>query len=691
MSIESRRNVAFIGHGGVGKTPLCEALVRTAGVTNRIGDTTDGSSHFDFEPEEIKRDTTLKTSVFSFDYKNNSFSILDTPGSSSFLCDTACAMRASDCAMLIISAYGGVKIQGKKAWALAAQEGISRAVFITDMNLENARVETALEAMKSVIGTSPVLLQVPMGEETSFNGVIDLLSLKAYTGAYEDGTKAIDIPPEYQDIVTQARAALTERIAETDDALIERYLEGQDIAEEELIPALKNGIATGAIVPAFFGAPEAGIGIGALLSAMIKYLPSPLNRTPYRVSKENGEYEPITPSPEDSFIGIVYKTFADPFTGQVSLVRVISGTLKSDDTLYNMRTKSTERLSKIHAQQGKDHAQIQSAEPGAIIAIAKLKDTHTGDTLVSQSKHRTVQPIVFPVGGMKFAIEPKNRGDEDKILGAIERIGMEDPSLQVHREPSTHETIVTCMSQQHMDITVERIKRKFNVEMVLHTPKVPYRETIKKKAESQGRHKKQSGGRGQFGDCWLRIEPLQRGEGFSFNNEVFGGAIPRNYIPAIEKGVIETMEKGVIAGFPMVDVSATVYDGSYHSVDSSDMAFKIAASKGFKLAVAKADPVLLEPVMTAEIIVPDDATGDVIGDLNGRRGHVLSMDPDGEMQIIRAEVPLSEMLTYTPSLRSMTSDRGSFSLAFRGYEEVPPHAAEKVIAEFKLSDVDEED
>jgi elongation factor G len=333
---------------------------------------------------------------------------------------------------------------------------------------------------------------------------------------------------------------------------------------------------------------------------------------------------------------------------------------------------------------------MASAGPGDIAAITKLKNTVTGDTLTVQSRHREVEPMKIPEGGMRFAVEPKNRGDEDKIFSALEKINLEDPSVVVTREASTHETIVTCMGQQHMDITVERIKRKFNVELLLKTPKVPYRETIKGKAEAQGRHKKQSGGRGQFGDCWLRVNPRTRGEGFKFNNEIFGGAVPKNYIPAIEKGVVETMEKGFLAGFPMVDIECTVYDGSYHSVDSSDMAFKIAAAKGFKLALAKASPVLLEPIMTAEISVPDDTTGDVIGDLNGRRGRVISMDPDGDMQVIKAEVPLAEMLTYTPSLRSMTSDRGSFDLEFRGYEEVPPHAAEKVIEEYKgdLSDDD---
>ncbi len=685
MSLKDRRNVAFIGHSGVGKTPICEAIVKTAGATDRIGKTSEGSSHFDFEPEEEKRDATLKTSVFDFTYKNTPFSIFDTPGSSSFLCDTACALRGAGSALLVSSGISGIKIQGKKAWMLAREEGLACGVIVKDIGVENASIETAIKSIKASTSRTPVPIQLPMKEEDKVTGIIDLINMKAYL--QPDSENLYDIPEKYLEEAKEARNNLLESIAETDEDLLGEFLESGDLSKDAIKTGLQNAIIKREIFPLLCFSPRTNHGTIPLLIALYEYFPSPFKRTPYLVQEnEDKEFLPIEPSENDDFIGIVYKTFADPFTGQVSLIRVISGTLKAEDSVYNPRTKLEQRVGKLSVQLGKDHKPVTEVKPGEIAAITKLKDTLTGDTLTSKTRPRIAKPINFPTGGMRFAVEAKKRGEEDKVFSALEKIHLEDPSITVEREPSTRETIVTCMGQQHMDITAQRIKRKFNVELSLKTPKVPYRETIKKRSEAQGKHKKQSGGRGQFGDCWLRISPRERGEEFKFNNEIFGGAIPKNYIPAVEKGVVETMEKGVLAGFPIVDIECSVYDGSYHSVDSSDMAFKIAAAKGFRKAVENAKPVLLEPIMKAEIVVPDDTTGDIIGDLNSRRGKVLNMEPDADMQVITAEVPLAEMLTYTPSLRSMTSDRGFFNLEFKSYEEVPALETKKIIEEYKKSE-----
>ena len=678
---ELRRNVVIIGQSGLGKTPLCEHLVNITGNSTRIGKTNDNSSHFDFEPEEVKRNSTLKTAVYDFPYQNLSFSIIDTPGSSTFIVDTAYAVRAADVAVLLVGAVSGLKVQGKKAWKCATKEGIARAIFVSEISHENARLETALEAIKSSLGINPAVMHYPLGSEEQFQGVVDLLSMRAYKKDGEKWYSTSALPSEYQEEVNKARIALIESVSETDEKLLEKYLDGQEISAEELLRTLKSGFAAGQIVPLFIGSPESGLGIDAFLEAVRDIFPSPLERKPFQIKSADGSLADVRIGADEKLILQIFKTFADPYTGQISLARVITGTVNNDETVLNPRSETNERLGKIQVQQGKEHKPIAAAGPGSIISILKLKDTKTGDTLCAPELPRTITNIAAPVGCMSYAIEPKSRGDEEKIATAIEKIMLEDPAISTHRELATGETIITCMGQQHIDITVERIKRKFNVEIILHPPKVPYRETIKGQAEAQGKHKKQSGGRGQYGDCWLRVKPLKSGDNFQFHNEIFGGAVPKNYVPAIEKGVAEAMENGYLAGFPLVNIDVTVYDGSYHEVDSSDMAFKIAASKGFKIAISKANPILLEPVMSVEIIVPDDVTGDIIGDINSRRGRILGMEPDGSVQTIKAEVPLAEMLSYAADLGAMTSDRGSFTMDMRGYEEVPAPIAQKVIAD----------
>ena len=480
-------------------------------------------------------------------------------------------------------------------------------------------------------------------------------------------------------------------MAETNDELVEKYLEGNEITQDELLGALRSAFARGAIVPAFCGSAATLAGVHALVEAFDNYFPSPLERVPYKAKTGENETKEVAADPDGPLAAIVFKTFADPFTGQVSLARMVSGTLKSDETVRNINSDTDERVGKLFEQFGKEQKQIEAAVAGDVFAMVKLKDTRTGHTLTSAAKPVELVGFDFPRSAINYAIAPKTKGDEDKIHSAIEKMSVEDPSIRFHRDSSTHEMLISGTGQNHVEITLQRIQRKFKVEVVLNEPKVPYQETITKQSEAQGRHKKQSGGRGQFGDCWLRIRPLPRGTGFEFKNDIFGGSIPRNYIPAVEKGVVETMARGYLAGYPMIDVECSVYDGSYHPVDSSDMAFKIAAAKGFKIALEKAGPVLLEPIMVAEVICPDESTGDIIGDLNSRRGKVLSMEAKGHSQSIRAEVPLAEMLSYAPSLRSMTADRGSFSMEYRGYEEVPAHIAEKIIAGAKREKGEEEE
>lgn len=675
-----RRNVVLVGQGGVGKTALAESILFACSVTTRVGKTLEGSSHFDFEPEEVKKGSTLKTASYDFSNKTHSHAIIDTPGSSSFIADTLCALRGADTAILVVGGVSGLRVQGEKAWALVEQEGIARAAFVNELDKERATLAKGLDAIKSALGVTPIAVQIPIGHENELKGVVDLISQKAYL-TVGGKTTVSAISDDMKGEVQEARTKLIESVAETDDQLVEKYLDGQEISQDELLSAFNNALASSKILPVFCGSAETGVGAIALVDAIDNYFPSPLERVAYKT--ESGEVVAVTEDTNAPLAAIVFKTFADPFMGQVSLARIVSGTLHADATVYNSNSESDERVGKLFVQMGKEQKPIDSASTGEIISMVKLKDTKTGHTLCSQGKQVKLKGFDIPESAINYAVAPKSKGDEDKIFSAIEKISIEDPSIRCHRDSSTGEMLISGTGQNHIEITLQKVQRKFKVEMVLSAPKVPYRETITKQAEAQGRHKKQSGGRGQFGDCWLRIRPLKRSEGFVFKNDIFGGSIPKNYIPAVEKGVVETMNEGFLSGFPMVDIECSVYDGSYHAVDSSDMAFKIAAAKGFKLAVEKAGPVLLEPVMKASIVVPEDSTGDIIGDLNSRRGRVLSMDAKGHSTIVHAEVPLAEMLSYDATLRSMTADRGSFHMEFNSYEEVPAHLTEKIIDEVK--------
>ncbi len=682
--VDKIRNVALVGHGGAGKTSLGEGLLFATGVTSRLGRVDDGTSVLDYEPEEKGHRLTISTSLAWMEYRKIKINLLDTPGYDVFLYDAQAALQAADAALFVVGPETEIKFETEKLWQTCDELGLPRAVLVNRLDKENARFDTALEALRSAFDATFAPIHLPIGLESDFRGYVDLIGMKAYTFPDDSGKpQEGPIPDDMQQAVEKARETLVEHLVETDDALMEKYFEGEDITEGELRRALRAGMLSRQFVPVLAGSAFRNIGARAVLDLVVDAFPSPADRGEVRAQGPDGTETTRAPSEEAPFAALVFKTLSDPFAGRLSLFRVFSGTLSSDSTVWNANKQVEERVGQILALVGKDNQPAPVAGPGDILAVAKLKETTTGDTLCDKA-----DPVVFPWIGppeplMTFAVYPKTRGDEEKMMQALRRIQEEDPTLHTRREEQTHELLVSGMGRLHLEIACERMKRKFGSEVELKRPKVPYRETIKKSTKVQGRYKKQTGGRGQFGDTWLEIKPLPRGEGFKFVDKIVGGAIPKQFIPAVEAGVKEAMAGGILAGYPMVDVEVVLFDGKHHEVDSSDMAFKIAASLGFKKGAAECNPVLLEPIMEVVVRVPDENLGDVIGDLNARRGRVLGMDPEGGVQVIRAHVPLAEMLEYAPDLRSMTSGRGTFTMRFDHYEEVPPQIAEKIIAEAK--------
>jgi elongation factor G len=682
---KSLRNVAIIGHGGTGKTSLCESFLYIAGKSDRPGRVDDGTSSMDYEPEEQKRRISISATTNFFDWDKNKINIIDTPGDSNFAYDTKSCLRITDSAIVVIDAVGGVEFQTQKVWEYADEFNLPRIIYINRMDRERADFFKTMDSIKEKLGKKATALFLPLGKEDRFKGLVDLLSMKAYT--FDDpkgGYKTIDIPDDMTDQAKSYRETMVEDIAECDDALMDKYLESGELSLEEIKAGLRKGVISGALLPVICGSATKNIGLAPLMDVIVQYMPSPVDRGPVKGKKpgtDNGEERP----PEDTapFSAMVFKTIADPYAGRLTLFRVYSGTLSTEGAIYNSSRKSHERFSSTFFLEGKNQKTAESLVPGDIAAVAKLKETATGDTICNEKA-----PIVFeklaPLPTiMSFAIEPKSRGDEEKIVSSIHRLTEEDPTLTFHRNDQTREMILSGMGQIHIEVAVEKMKRKFGVEVNLNIPKVPYKETIKGKTNVQGRYKKQSGGRGQFGDCWLDIEPLPRGSGFEFADKIVGGVIPGQYRPAVEKGIVEAMEEGVLAGYPTVDMKVSLVDGSYHTVDSSEMAFKIAGSMGFKKGVLACQPTLLEPIVNIDIEIPDEYMGDVIGDLNSRRGRVQGMDTKGTHQIIKGQVPLAEILKYAPDLRSMTSGRGTFTYSHSHYEEVPPFIAEKIIAAYK--------
>jgi len=683
-NIAKLRNIALVSHGGAGKTSLAEAILFKAGVINRMGRVEDGNTAMDFEPEELKRNSSISTSLNQYEWKKNTVTLLDTPGDQNFFNDTLNCMQAIDGAILLVDAVDGVKVQSEQAWEIAQDLQLPIAIFINKLDRERGDFATAFNSAEDCFDVKPIQLHLPIGAEADFKGVVNLLDMKAYQ--YDDEGKVTigDIPAELADTAESAREAFIENVAEADDELIERYLEGETLTDDDIRNALRKGTLARIFVPVLCGAAVKSIGIDLLMDFIINVMPSPIDRPAKKGTvADTGDDVERTPDPEAPFSAFVFKTIADPYAGRLTIFRVVSGTLGSDGTFYNANKEAKERFNQLLTLSGKEQKPAQGAIPGSIVAVAKLKETATGDTICNDS-----DKIIFlfpePLPRLiSFAVSAKSKGDEDKIFISLSKLLEEDNALQLDRNSETKEILLSGLGRIHIETVLEKLKRKYTVEVLLNTPKVPYRETIKKKVRVQGKHKKQTGGHGQFGDCWVQLEPLPRGTGFEFVNAIVGGAIPKTYIPAVEKGIVESCNKGVLAEFPCVDFKAILDDGSFHAVDSSEMAFKIAGSLAFKKAAEEAKPVLLEPIMKVTITTPEDYMGDIMGDLNGRRGKVLGMDSAGKNQIINAQVPMSEFLTYAPDLRSMTGGRGIFSMEFSHYEEVPAQLSEKIIEEVK--------
>ncbi len=687
------RNIALIAHGKAGKTSLAEAMLLDAKASDRLGRVDDGTSIMDFEPEEIRRNMTISSSFNHLDWNKHKINIIDTPGDGNFIIETKNSLQAADGAVIIVDAVSGVEVTTEKVWEYAVQMDLPRLFFISKMDRERASFTQALADIQKILSPKAMALNLPIGAEDSFAGIVDLLSMKAlqFEGNLSGGYTEGEIPAHLQDAAKSAREKLVEVIAESDDALLEKYLDGQALSSEELFQGLRKGVLNRSIFPVLCGSGMRNIGIQPLLDAVTHFLPSPVDRGPIKgkhpVSKAEETRKPEATEP---FAAFVFKTVADPYAGKLTIFRVWSGTLNADSTLYNANKETKERFGQILELEGKNQKTMESAGPGDIAAVAKLKETTTRETLCDEKKPIVFEGIPIPAPPVSFAVEPKSKGDEEKITISLNRLTEEDPTIKLRRDEQTKELILSGMGQVHVEVTVEKLKRKFGVEVNLKTPKIPYKETIKStKTGIIYRHKKQSGGRGQFAEVHLEVSPRPRGGGFEFQNALVGMNVPRNFVPAVEKGVAEAMHEGVVAGYPVVDVKVKFYDGKSHEVDSSEIAFKIAALMAFKKGVLESNPVLLEPVMNLEVVVPDEYMGDVIGDLNGRRGRVQRVEPRSKGQLIKAQVPLSEVLKYAPDLTSMTSGRGSFAMEMSHYEEVPAHLAEKIISASKVTHKEE--
>ena len=690
--IDLLRNVGLIGHGGVGKTSLAEAMLFVAGATKRLGQVDNGSSIFDYEAEEIKRQVSINAMLGFCEWNKFKINVIDTPGYSNFAGDAKGCMGVMDGAVVVINAEEGVQTQTEKVWGWAEESGVRRLVFFNGMNRERADFAAALAGTGDLLAPKPVAMQLPIGSGDEFRGVVDVIRETAHLFATDGSGKMekSEIPEDLADAVSEARELLMEAAAEGEDELLEKYLESGELSTEEIVTGLAAGVREGRVVPALCGAADKVIGIQPLLAAVVEMLPSPLDRPAMGAKDQNGgEAVAVEADENGPLLAQVFKTVSDPYAGRLTFFRVFSGTLSSDSNVMNGSQDERERIGQLYCVQGKEQISVESLSAGDLGAVAKLKVTKTGDTLREEKSTVLFNPIDFPNPAISFAVVPKAKGDEEKVSTSIQRLMEEDPTLKLSRDPQTKEMILSGIGDLHLEVAMEKMKRKFGVEVEFHTPRVPYLETIRRSAQAQGKYKKQTGGRGQYGDTWIEISPMTRGGGFEFINKIVGGAIPKQYIPAVEKGIVESMETGPVAGYPVTDIQVRLYDGSFHNVDSSEMAFKIAGSMGFKKAFMEARPVLLEPLTNMEISVPGDMVGDVIGDLNSRRGKVLGMKPMGAIQVVQAQVPLAEVLTYAISLRALTADRGSFTMEFSHYEEVPALMAEKVIAKSAVGEKEE--
>ena len=679
----SIRNVAVVGHGGSGKTQLVSALLFDAGMVNRLGRVDEGNTVTDYDEEEISRKHTLSASLAYAEWNKTKINLIDTPGFGNFFSDARAAIHVADGALIVVDAVAGVEVQTEKAWAACEERELPRLIVVNRLDRDRASLERTLDSLRLTLNRTIIPIQLPIGEERNFTGVVDLVSMKAFT--YEGGGSGKvsegAVPAEMTEAATSAREALIEMVAEADEALMEKFFEAGTLTQDELLKGLATATRAAKIYPLVCTSGAANIGAQPLMDAILAYLPSPADRPFAPIA--NGQAVSKTADEKAPYAAFVWKTVADQFAGRITMFRVYQGCLKADSTVVNATQGTQDRLGHLIALQGKTPTNVPEFKAGDMGAVAKLKDTKTNDTIADKAAGITFPKISFPEPVLSYAIEPKSRGDEDKIGTAMHRLEEEDPTIKYHRDPQTHELLLAGQGQMHIEVTVAKLKRRFGVEVLLKPPRIPYRETITARVEAHGRHKKQTGGHGQFGDCKIKMEPLPRGSEFEFVDEIRGGAIPRGFIPAVEKGIQESRLRGYLAGFPVVDFRVALYDGSYHDVDSNELSFKTAGWLAFKDGMSRAKPTLLEPIMNVEVYTPGDNAGDLMGDLNGRRGRISGMEARGSTTVIKAQVPMSEMLTYEQHLTSVTGGRGSYHMEYSHYDEVPNHLQTKIIATAK--------
>ena len=683
------KNVGIVAHGGAGKTSLAEAMLFNAGAVTRLGRVDDGTATTDFEAEEVKRKVSISAALAPCEWKDYKINVVDTPGYSDFVAEVKGSLRAVDSALIVLCAASGVEVETEKVWKYAVDQKLPRIAFVNKMDRENADFDAAVEGMKATFGGNVVPLQLPIGSQDSFSGIVDIVSMKAVLYKGGKGTEA-EIPDDMKETAELARMSMIEAAAEADDDVLAKYLEGEELSDEEIFSGLVKGIAENRFVPVFCGSATKNIGIAELLNSIVKYAPAADKAMVSGVKAKTEEV--VSRGSGDPFSALVFKTTADPFVGRLSFIRVFSGTLKPDSTLYNSTKDKTERIGNLFTMRGKTQDALTVANTGDIVVVAKMAETGTGDTLCDKEKAVVFPPIEYPGLMFTLCMEPKNKGDEDKIGNALHRLADEDPTLKFKKDAETSQLLVSGMGDLHLAIMGERLKRKFGVEVKLSDPKIAYRETIRTGVKVEGKHKKQTGGHGQYGHVWLQLDPLPSGSAFTFVDATFGGSVPKQFIPAVEKGVREAFAKGVIAGYPLVDIKVTLTDGSYHDVDSSEMSFKVASALAIRKGVVQAKPILLEPIYSVEVTVPESYMGDIIGDLNGKRGRILGMEPiGGGLGIVRAMAPMSEMFRYAIDLRSITQGRGSFNMVLDHYAEVPQRQADAIIEAYKKEKQDDED
>ncbi len=677
FGLENIRNVVLLSHSGAGKTSAAEAILFNAGATNRLGKVDDGNTTSDYDPDEIKRKISLSLAMLPSQWNDTKINLIDTPGYPDFVGEVKSTMRVSEGAIVMVCAASGVEVGTEQVWAYCEEADLPRLIFINKMDRENADFYRTVEQLQSKFGSKCIPIQLPIGAHNSFQGMVDLLTLKGYTGS---PMKETEIPSSMQSQVDSFREKLVEAAAESDDTLIEKYLGGEELTLEELRSGLKQAVVAGKVAPILVGSALQNIGVNSLLDAVHSYLPSPAERDVVLVGRSGGR-EMVKPDEDASLAALVFKTSADPYVGKLTYFRVYNGVIDSNSQVWNVTRDGAERVGQLFMMRGKNQEPVSQIGAGDIGAVAKLNLTGTGDTLCSRDKPIKIVPVLFPEPTFSSAVHPKTKADVDKLGGALTRLAEEDPTLKVHREADTGETILSGIGETQLEVAAEKMQRKFGVGVELETPKVPYKETITMPTKAEYKHKKQTGGHGQYGHVLLELEPLPRGSGSEFAERIVGGAIPKNYIPAVEKGVNEAILEGTLAGYPVVDIKTTVYDGSFHPVDSSEICFKIAGAQALKKGLSQGQPILLEPIMNIRVTVPEDFTGDIIGDLNTKRARLQGMNPGGGLNVIEAQVPLVEVLRYNIDLKSITQGRGSYTIGFSHYEEVPANIAQKVTAQ----------